>query len=103
MDTLPSYEQATSGPDWLCLVVPFVQPLSWRQCCLVNKKFYRQFAPLLWQDPLATVRQLGLDPNDGKHDSHDECLKFKRRKLFRRMYVYCDSRVTDITISMMVS
>ncbi|RYP45082.1 hypothetical protein DL768_008513 [Monosporascus sp. mg162] len=64
MENLPSYEEAMSGPDWLSLAAPFVPLSSWRQCCLVNRRFYREFAPRLWQDPLVTVRKLGLDPND---------------------------------------
>ncbi|KAI2642325.1 hypothetical protein GGS21DRAFT_300481 [Xylaria nigripes] len=64
METLPSYHEATSKPDWLSFVAPFVSASSWTSCCLVNPRFYRHFAPLLWQDPLVTIRQLGLHPND---------------------------------------
>ncbi|KAJ2986007.1 hypothetical protein NUW58_g5236 [Xylaria curta] len=44
MDILPSY--------------------SWTSCCLVDHRFYHNFAPRLWRDPLVTVRRLGLHPND---------------------------------------
>ncbi|KAI0420390.1 hypothetical protein F5X98DRAFT_26550 [Xylaria grammica] len=64
MDILPSYSEATSRPDWLSLVAPFVPAPSWTSCCLVDRRFYHHFAPRLWQDPLATIRQLGLHPND---------------------------------------
>lgn len=70
MENLPSYEEAVSRPDWLGLVAPFVPSSSWRQCCLVNRRFYYQFAPRLWQDPLVIVRELGLDPNDGKREQY---------------------------------
>ncbi|ORY59950.1 uncharacterized protein BCR38DRAFT_350282 [Pseudomassariella vexata] len=64
MEVLPSYEEATNAPDWLGLVAPTIPASQWRRCCLVNTHFYRQFAPRLWLDPLVTVRELGLHPND---------------------------------------
>ncbi|KAI0388823.1 hypothetical protein F5Y17DRAFT_470152 [Xylariaceae sp. FL0594] len=64
--SLPSYSEATSEVDWLLLVAPFVPASSWTACCLINRRFYRHFAPRLWQDPLVTIRQLGLRPNDGE-------------------------------------
>ncbi|KAI0533510.1 hypothetical protein GGR58DRAFT_111020 [Xylaria digitata] len=64
MDILPSYREATSRLDWLSLVAPFVPTPSWTSCCLVDHRFYNHFAPRLWQDPLPTIRQLGLHPND---------------------------------------
>jgi len=66
MEELPSYGEATSEVDWLSLVAPFVPASSWTSCCLVNRRFYRHFAPRVWQDPLVMIRQLGLHPNDGK-------------------------------------
>ncbi|KAI0025296.1 hypothetical protein F4780DRAFT_768497 [Xylariomycetidae sp. FL0641] len=64
MDSLPSYSEATTTPDWLALVAPCVPSRSWPACCLVDRRFYQHFAPLLWQDPLVVIRQLGLHPND---------------------------------------
>ncbi|KAI0806545.1 hypothetical protein GGR55DRAFT_214603 [Xylaria sp. FL0064] len=64
MDILPSYSEATSRRDWLSLAASFVPVSSWTTCCLVDSRFYSYFAPRLWQDPLATVRSLGLHPND---------------------------------------
>ncbi|KAI0154406.1 hypothetical protein GGR57DRAFT_466957 [Xylariaceae sp. FL1272] len=65
MDGLPSYREATTRPHWLSLVTPTVPPADWPRCCLVDHRFYRHFAPRLWQDPLVTIRKLGLHPNDG--------------------------------------
>ncbi|GAP83654.1 putative leucine rich repeat domain-containing protein [Rosellinia necatrix] len=64
MDILPSYSEATSRQDWLSLVAPYVSASRWACCCLVDRRFYHHFAPRLWRDPLAVVRQLGLHPND---------------------------------------
>ncbi|KAI1811516.1 hypothetical protein GGS20DRAFT_579015 [Poronia punctata] len=64
MDVLPSYREATSKLDWLSLVAPWIPASSWVSCCLVNRRFYQYFAPRLWQDPLVTIRLLGLHPND---------------------------------------
>ncbi|KAI1492827.1 hypothetical protein F5X96DRAFT_317714 [Biscogniauxia mediterranea] len=64
MESLPSYHEATTGPTWLQLIAPYVPVASWPACCLVSRQFHRQFASRLWQDPLVTVRQLGLHPND---------------------------------------
>ncbi|KAI5928168.1 hypothetical protein F4810DRAFT_181723 [Camillea tinctor] len=64
MDNLPSYQEATTSPTWLQLVAPYIPVSSWLSCCSVSCQFYHQFAPRLWQDPLVTVRQLGLHPND---------------------------------------
>ncbi|XXG96392.1 hypothetical protein Hte_002674 [Hypoxylon texense] len=64
METLPSYEDAVASPDWLDLVATYIPIADWPRCCLVDKRFYHQFAPRLWQDPLVTVRRLGLHPND---------------------------------------
>ncbi|KAI1471024.1 uncharacterized protein F4812DRAFT_449324 [Daldinia caldariorum] len=64
METLPSYKRATTAPDLLDLVAAYIPVVDWPRCCLVDRRFYRQFAPRLWQDPLVTIRQLGLHPND---------------------------------------
>ncbi|CAJ2512097.1 Uu.00g077220.m01.CDS01 [Anthostomella pinea] len=64
MDGLPSYHEATTSPDWLSLVASFIPVGCWQTCCLVDRRFYRQFNPRLWQDPLVVIRQLGLHPND---------------------------------------
>ncbi|KAH6656882.1 hypothetical protein BKA67DRAFT_553490 [Truncatella angustata] len=64
MESLPSYEQATTAPHWLQLVGPYVLTTDWRRCSRVNKLFYQQFAPRLWLDPLVTARHHGLHPND---------------------------------------
>ncbi|KAI2602328.1 hypothetical protein GGR54DRAFT_624644 [Hypoxylon sp. NC1633] len=64
METLPSYENATSSPDWLDLVAPYIPEVDWPRCSLVDRRFYHHFAPRLWQDPLVTMRHLGLHPND---------------------------------------
>ncbi|KAI1374756.1 hypothetical protein F4677DRAFT_455234 [Hypoxylon crocopeplum] len=64
METLPSYEEAIGSPDWLDLVAPYIPVVDWPRCCLVDRRFYRQFVPRLWQDPLVTIRHLGLHPND---------------------------------------
>lgn len=66
MEALPSYEQAITHPDWLHLVAPYVPVVDWPRCCLVDHRFYLQFAPRLWQDPLVNIRRLGLHPNDGE-------------------------------------
>ncbi|KAI0008971.1 hypothetical protein F4779DRAFT_584641 [Xylariaceae sp. FL0662B] len=64
MEILPSYAEATTNPDWLDLVALYVPVVDWYRCSLVDGRFYRQFAPRLWKDPLVTVRHLGLHPND---------------------------------------
>ncbi|KAI1330612.1 hypothetical protein F5Y16DRAFT_338954 [Xylariaceae sp. FL0255] len=64
MDVLPSYSEATTGPDWLALVRSYVPASHWARCCLVSRRFYDHFASFLWQDPLVIIRLLGLHPND---------------------------------------
>ncbi|KAI0901194.1 hypothetical protein F4806DRAFT_185316 [Annulohypoxylon nitens] len=64
MDILPSYEDSITNPDWLDLVADYIPAICWTRCCLVDHRFYCRFAPRLWQDPLVTVRHLGLHPND---------------------------------------
>ncbi|KAI1409965.1 hypothetical protein F5Y13DRAFT_78920 [Hypoxylon sp. FL1857] len=64
MEILPSYEQAVTNPDWLDLAAGYVPVADWPRCCQVDRRFYSRFAPRLWQDPLVTIRRLGLHPND---------------------------------------
>lgn len=66
MAQLPSYEDAVSRLDWLELVAPYVPVSELSRLCSVNRHFYNVFASRLWNDPLTTVRKLGLDPSDGK-------------------------------------
>ena len=64
-DILPSYSEATSS-DWLPLAAPYIPAKYYAELCLVSQRWYQEFAPRLWRDPLQTVRHLGLDPNDGE-------------------------------------
>ncbi|TEA15833.1 hypothetical protein C8034_v002004 [Colletotrichum sidae] len=64
MAQLPSYQDAVSKLDWLELVGPHIECRDFANLCSVNKRFYAVFAPRLWNDPLVTVRQLGLKPSD---------------------------------------
>ena len=73
MDALPSYGEATLALDWSHLVAPYLSAADWKQCALVNSRFYGHFAPLLWLDPLISVRDLGLHPNDGKQGIGNAC------------------------------
>ncbi|KAH8878991.1 hypothetical protein GQ53DRAFT_55861 [Thozetella sp. PMI_491] len=63
MASLPSYQEATQGPDWLELVAPHVAVKHYARLCRVSSRFYNQFAPRLWNDPLTAARVLGLDPD----------------------------------------
>lgn len=65
MAHLPSYEEAVTGGHWLDLVAPYVALQDYSKLCRVSRRFYDQFAPRLWNDPLQTARLLGLHPNDG--------------------------------------
>ncbi|KAH6679846.1 hypothetical protein F5X68DRAFT_32768 [Plectosphaerella plurivora] len=64
MAGLPSYEDAIGRLDWLELVAPYVLVTDLGRLCSVNRRFYRVFAPRLWNDPLPTVRTLGLQQSD---------------------------------------
>ncbi|KAI5458149.1 leucine rich repeat domain protein [Mariannaea sp. PMI_226] len=64
MESLPSYHEATSRPDWLALAVPFVPPCDYPAACLVNRRFWSVFAPRLWSNVLRTVRRAGLQSGD---------------------------------------
>jgi hypothetical protein len=55
---LPSYQEATTRPDWLTLVAPYIPVKDYARLCLVSKRFYEQFAPRLWNDPFAVIRML---------------------------------------------
>ncbi|KAM0285835.1 hypothetical protein ACHAQH_001298 [Verticillium albo-atrum] len=59
----PSYQDATRRLDWLALVAPYVAVTDFPHLCSVNRHFCNVFAPRLWNDPLRTVRALGLDPS----------------------------------------
>ncbi|KAJ6439487.1 leucine rich repeat domain-containing protein [Purpureocillium lavendulum] len=64
MAALPSYQEATSRPDWLRLTAPYVRFDDYRSLCLVSRRSWRIFAPCLWADLLRAVRRAGLDPGD---------------------------------------
>lgn len=66
MAGLPSYEEATTAPDWLELVATYVSFSDYRRLSLVSRRFWTIFAPRLWENPLKAVRLLGLDPSDGE-------------------------------------
>ncbi|CAK7272730.1 hypothetical protein SEPCBS119000_005277 [Sporothrix epigloea] len=63
-NSLPSYAEAVSGGHWLDLVAPYVAIQDYSKLCRVSRRFYDQFAPRLWSDPLQSIRRLGLHPND---------------------------------------
>lgn len=59
----PSYHDATKRPDWLELVAPRVPVREYARLCLVSRRFYDQFAPRLWNDPLSAATLLNRDNN----------------------------------------
>ncbi|KAF3361039.1 hypothetical protein VdG1_01048 [Verticillium dahliae VDG1] len=59
----PSYQDAISRLDWLALVAPYVAVTDYPHLCSVNSHFCSVFAPRLWNDPLRSVRVLGLEPS----------------------------------------
>ncbi|KAK4156385.1 hypothetical protein C8A00DRAFT_30779 [Chaetomidium leptoderma] len=61
MEHPPSYQRATKRPDWLGLVAPYIPLRKYARLCLVSKRFYRHFAPRLWNDPFTTARMLNPD------------------------------------------
>ena len=64
--SLPSYHEAVARSDWLDLVAPYMPISDYAKLCTVCRRFHRQFAPRLWNDPLKAARALGLHPNYGK-------------------------------------
>ncbi|KAK3314775.1 hypothetical protein B0H66DRAFT_563634 [Apodospora peruviana] len=60
MEQPPSYQDATKRVDWLELAAPYVSFADYPRLCLVCKRFYKQFAPRLWHDPLTAALKLGL-------------------------------------------
>ncbi|SPO04270.1 uncharacterized protein DNG_06953 [Cephalotrichum gorgonifer] len=62
----PSYEEAVVSRHltWPSLVAPYVPATDYPSLCLVCRRFNDVFTPLLWRDPLVTIRKLGLDPAD---------------------------------------
>ncbi len=54
----PSYQEATTRPDWLALVAPYMPFQDYFRLIRVSKRFYQQFAPRLWNDPFALMRML---------------------------------------------
>lgn len=64
--SLPSYQEATSRLDWVALVAPYCRFADYRALCLVNRRFNKVFARLLWMDLLKAARLSGVDPGDGK-------------------------------------
>jgi hypothetical protein len=57
----PSYQDAMKRPDWLDVVAPYIPIREYARLCLVDTRFYRQFAPRLWNDPFAVPRSLNRD------------------------------------------
>ncbi|KAL2265168.1 hypothetical protein VTJ83DRAFT_6268 [Remersonia thermophila] len=51
----PTYHEATTRPDWLTLVAPYVPLRDYARLCRVSQRFYREFAPRLWGDPIAVL------------------------------------------------
>ncbi|KAK3683888.1 hypothetical protein B0T22DRAFT_264782 [Podospora appendiculata] len=66
MEHPPSYQDAIRQLDWLEIVAPYIYAGELARLCLVSKRFYHQFAPRLWNDPLPLARQLGLQRDAGK-------------------------------------
>ncbi|OAA57566.1 leucine rich repeat domain containing protein [Niveomyces insectorum RCEF 264] len=65
MAFLPSYEDAVTGGHWLDLAASHVAVRDYARLCRVSLRFYNEFAPRLWNDPLQTVLLLGLSPVQG--------------------------------------
>ncbi|EQL04106.1 leucine rich repeat domain containing protein [Ophiocordyceps sinensis CO18] len=64
MASLPSYQEATTRPDWLALAAPYVHFADHPSLCRVCRRSWSLFAPPLWTDILNAVRRSGLDPGD---------------------------------------
>ncbi|KAL7931683.1 hypothetical protein V8C35DRAFT_309253 [Trichoderma chlorosporum] len=78
MDILPSYQQATSRPDWLQLAAPYVAFADYPALCQVSRRFWSVFAPRLWGDPCAASKRLGWSTDD---DTRHWWAKFMSQKL----------------------
>ncbi|KAI6780820.1 uncharacterized protein J7T54_007299 [Emericellopsis cladophorae] len=65
---LPSYAEATTRPDWVPVIAPYVDFPDYHSLCLVSRRFWAIFAPRLWRDLLISVRRAGVDPSDDAHD-----------------------------------
>ncbi|KAI9766883.1 MAG: hypothetical protein M1840_006180 [Geoglossum simile] len=48
--SLPTYEEATSRDHWR-LVGPYLHPQDLSTACLVSRKWFKLFTPLLWETP----------------------------------------------------
>lgn len=94
MAGLPSYEEATTRQDWLDLVAPYVSFKDYRSLSLVSSRFWRIFAPRLWDNPLQSVRLAGLDPSDG--------MSFCVRILAARARSYAAMRRPDLTLLLLL-
>ncbi|UKZ81881.1 hypothetical protein TrVFT333_009657 [Trichoderma virens FT-333] len=55
MDVLPTYQQATTRPDWLQLAAPYIAFADYPSLCRVSRRFWSVFAPRLWRDPCAAI------------------------------------------------
>ncbi|KAM6476911.1 hypothetical protein HDV62DRAFT_402349 [Trichoderma sp. SZMC 28011] len=55
MDVLPTYQQATTRPDWLQLAAPYIAFTDYPSLCRVSRRFWSVFAPQLWRDPCAAT------------------------------------------------
>jgi hypothetical protein len=64
---LPSYQDAIARVDWLDLVAPYMNVKHYARLCRVSKRFYAQFAPRLWNDPVTVVCLLSRDPVGQEH------------------------------------
>ncbi|KAH6885747.1 hypothetical protein B0T10DRAFT_83567 [Thelonectria olida] len=64
MEALPSYQEATTRPDWLPLVAPYLPPNEYPTLCQVNRQFWQVFAPRIWGNVFRTVRRAGLQSGD---------------------------------------
>lgn len=57
----PSYQDATKRPDWLELAAEYIPLREYARLCLVARRFYHQFGPRLWNDPLTAAGILNRD------------------------------------------
>ncbi|KAL6795931.1 hypothetical protein GGI42DRAFT_99041 [Trichoderma sp. SZMC 28013] len=78
MEYLPTYQQATTRPDWLQLAAPYIAFTDYSSLCRVSHRFWSVFAPRLWTDPCAASKRLGWS-TDG--DTRQWWAKFMSQKL----------------------